>query len=116
MNAEKQYIQLQQDLKPYLPMLQKAADTVLDQDISRYPIFVVHRQDLELGIPLVAHGAQEPKWSIHITTLEELATKRLVEMDKVDGFRQVFKDPQDYLCLFAWNESDASFVFMPREA
>lgn len=116
MNPETPYIQLQQDLKPFMPLLQKAADTILDQDVSRYPIFVVHRYDLELGIPLVVHGESEPKWSINATTLEELVTKRLVETDKVDNFRQVYKDPQEFLCVFAWTEAAASFIFIPRSA
>jgi hypothetical protein len=115
MNQEQQYIQLKEDLKPYLTMLGKAADSILEQDISKYPIFVVHRYDLELGIPLVVHGDAEPRWSIHVTTLEELVTKRLVQEDKVDNFREVYKDPTDFLCLFAWNEANASFVFLPRK-
>ncbi len=114
MNQDQLYLQLQQDLQPYMPLLGKAADTILDEDISRYPIFVVHRYDLELGIPLVAHSESEPKWSIHVTTLEELVAKRLVEMEKVNSFRQVYKNPQEYLCIFIWTEAAASFVFLPR--
>lgn len=115
MNPEQPYIQLQQDVKKYLRMLGKAADSILEQEISKYPIFVVHRYDLELGIPLVVHGETEPKWSIHVTTLEELVTKRLVQEDKVENFREVYKDPTEFLCLFAWNEASASFVFLPRK-
>ncbi len=114
MKEDRLYFQMQQDLAPYLPMLGKAADAIVDQDVSRYPIFVVHRYDLELGIPLMAHGEAERKWSIHATTLEELVTKRLIQADKVAPFRQVYKNSQEYLCIFFWTEVDASFVFLPR--
>lgn len=114
MKPEAPYLRLQEDLKAYRALLSTAADTILDQDVSNYPIFVVHRHDLALGILLVAHDEPTPKWSVNVTTLEELATKRLVAMDKVDNFREVYKDPRAYFCIFVWNESDASFVFLPR--
>lgn len=115
MNAEATYIQLQQDLQPYLSMLGKAADTILDQDVSKYPIFVIHKFDeLELGIRLLERQEPNILWSIQVSTLEELTTKRLIEMGKVDHFREVFKDPLEYLCLFVLLDTGAHFVFLPR--
>ncbi len=110
------FLQLQRDMAPWLHMLGAAADTILDQDVSRYPIFITHRlEELELGIPLLQHDPATP-WSVHVSTLEELATKRLVDMTKVDDFRRVYRDPQDFLCLFVLDGQDARFVFMPRHS
>lgn len=114
MSTETQYTQLKEDLQTYLPLLGEAADTILDQDVSRYPIFVVHQlEELEIGISLLQRQEPQLNWSIQVTTLEELATKRLVEMEKVDRFREVYKNPREYLCLFVL-ATVAQFVFLPR--
>ena len=115
MNAEATYNQLQTELKPYFKLLGDAAETILDQDISKYPIFVVHKfEELELGIPLLQRAEPQIGWSVQASTLEELATKRLIEMSKVDHFREVYKDPREYLCLFVLMDGGANFVFLPR--
>lgn len=115
MSTETQYLQLQKDFQPYLAVLGAAADTILDQDVSRYPIFVIHQADeLEIGIPLLQAQPPQLHWSVQASTLEELATKRLIEMGKVDHFREVYKNAQEFLCLFVLTPTDANFVFLPR--
>jgi hypothetical protein len=109
------YQQLETDIKPYVPLMGKAADAILDQDISSYPIFVVHQFELELGILLVERQEGGAKWSINASTLEELAAKKVVEMSKVDQFRQIFKDPRANVCLFVLSDLGANFIFLPRE-
>lgn len=108
------YHQLEEEIKPYAALMGKVADSILDQDISSYPIFVVHQFELSLGIPLVERQEGGAKWSINASTLEELATKKVVEMSRVDSFRQVYKDPQDFLCLFVLSDLGANFIFVPR--
>ncbi len=116
MNAEATYTQLQQDLQPYFLMLGEAADAILDQDVSKYPIFVIHKFDeLTLGLSLLQRLEPVIHWSIQASTLEELVTKQLIEMEKVDHFRQVFKDPHEYLCLFVLLDTGAHFIFLPRQ-
>lgn len=107
--------QLETELKPYLPVMGKAADAILDQDISSYPIFVVHQITVDIGIPLLSHEAEGgPAWSVHASTLEELVTKKVVEVDKLDNFRQVYKDPRENLCLFVLSDLGANFMFISR--
>ncbi len=108
------YQQLEEEMAPYTGLMGKAADAILDQDISSYPIFVVHQFNLEIGIPILERRENGPKWSINASTLEELATKKIVEMDRVDNFRQVYKDPREFLCLFVLSDLGANFIFLPR--
>ncbi|MEQ8705145.1 MAG: hypothetical protein RIC19_14565 [Phaeodactylibacter sp.] len=107
---------LETELKPYLPTIGQAADTILDQDVSSYPIFIIHQMDsVDIGIPLLSHEAEDgPPWSVNASTLEELATKKVVEMAKVDAFRQVYKDPRENLCLFVLSDLGANFMFISR--
>lgn len=116
MKPESEYLQLEKELRPFQSLMAKATETILDQEVSSYPIFIIHRQGVNIGIPLLEPGKGGNPWGINASTLEELATKKVIAMEKVDGFREVYKNPQDYFCLFVLREEGASFVFMPREA
>lgn len=109
-----QYEKIKTDLLPHLGIMGQAADAILDQDISFYPIFVVHQHSVDIGILLLQKGESDAEWSLNVTTLEELATKNIIEMDRVDQFRQVYKNPKNYLCLFLISELGLNFVFIPR--
>ena len=47
------FIQIQEDLQDYVKTLEKAQQAILDQEVSKYPIFVVHQHEIELGVVLV---------------------------------------------------------------
>lgn len=106
--------QLQTDLAPYKTLMAKVADTILDQEVSSYPIMVLHRQQPEIGITVVDKEQQGGNWSVNASTLEEFAMKRLIEDEKLDTFRSVFKNPRKHLCIFVLHEDSAGFVFVPR--
>ena len=108
------YHLLEEELKPYIALMGKAADAILDQDISNYPIFVVHQHQVDMGILLLEKKPEGPKWSINASTLEELATKNIIEPSRVENFRKVYKDPEAHLCLFFLSELGANFIFIPR--
>ncbi len=116
MNTEGNFKALEKTIQPYKVLLSKAADAILDQDVSNYPIFAVSSAELNLGLPIVKGGEAnaDPLW-INATTLEELATKNIVEMSKVDNFRTVYKDPRDFFCLFLVEQGTAQFVFLPKD-
>ena len=48
MNTTK-YIQLEEEMEDYKAILAKATESIMDQDISKYPIFVAHQQEIEIG-------------------------------------------------------------------
>ena len=115
MQYPKEYNELAKKLAPYNLVMGNAADTILNQDVSSYPIFIIPSESIPLGIPIVEQTEEEPL-RIHASTLEELATKKVIEMSKVDHFREVYKDPAEFLCLFVVDAQEAKFVFIPRIA
>lgn len=106
---------LEQELMQFTAILGKAADTVLDQDISNYPIFVAHKQDVEIGIPIIDRSKENSEWNIHISTLEEFVSRSLIDPTKIDDFRKVYKPPTEQLCFFVLSEFGATFNFLPRK-
>jgi predicted nucleotidyltransferase component of viral defense system len=117
MLTEKAWNEFKQELEVYQVMLAQAADHIADQDISNYPVFVVYQQEEEsgLGLPVVAADAHSGKWSINVTTLEELVAKKVVAMEQVDRFRSLYKTHPADLCYLVWHEEKAQFVFIPRK-
>lgn len=106
---------LEQELQPYKAILSKAADAVIDQGVSNYPIFVVHQQEVSMGIPLVDKDKSKGNWSVNVSSLEEFVTKQLIDNTKVDNFRKTYKAPSEFLCLFVLSELGATFIFIPRK-
>lgn len=112
MDIKDQYNQLESQLKPLIPVIGKAADTILDEDVSKYPIFAVFKNELAIGLPLIERAA--PAWSVNASTLEEFATKNLIGPDKVENFQEIYKDPTNFVCLFVVDNGGATFIFLPR--
>ena len=94
-----QFLALQQQLQPYKKILAQAADVILDENVSKYPIFIIHQQELNMGVSLVEAG-EKIKWSVNASTLEEFVTKELIFMEKAQDFISTYKNPEENLCLF----------------
>ena len=108
------YQHIEQEVTPFIPTLQQAKETILDQEVSKYPIFVVHQHELEIGVTLI-EKCEESLWNNHASTLEEFVTKQIVQEDKVDEFRRVYKEHPDDFCLFVISELGANFIFLPSK-
>ena len=108
------YLQLEKELIPYKDIMNQAADSVLDHEVTKYPIFVVHQHSLEIGVALTSEDSDE-LWKVQVSSLEEFVSKQLIETNKVDSFRTIYKSPEKYFCLFVISELGAKFIFMPRK-
>ena len=112
-----QWHQLREDLGPYLPLLAQAADAVVDQGVSNYPLFVAYHGEevAALGLPVLREGTVGGSaWSINVSTLEELVTRNVIGTERVDNFRQLYRGRRGYLCFLIWQEDTANFAFLPR--
>ena len=116
MSQEALFKQLERELRQYKPIMEKAADSILDQEVSKYPIFIIHKGELAMGIQLLDKEKSKAEWSINASILEEFATKQIIQVDRIENFREIFKDPNENLCLFILSEAGANFIFLPRSA
>lgn len=114
MTETNNFQQLEKELQPYNTMLGAAADTIIEQEVSSFPIFVIHQHSVDIGIQMVEKDTVSGKWSVNASSLEEFVTKQIIQPEKVDDFKSVYKDPQNELCLFVLSELGAKFVFIPR--
>ena len=109
------YLQLEDDLRRYRKALNQAFEIMLDQEISLYPIFILHQQELEMGVPVIEAGENTGLWSVHASSLEEFVTKNLLHQEKLEEFKKLYKEHNHHLCIFVLSELGAQFIFYPRE-
>ena len=104
---------LEKNLEPYKKLMQKTTEVILDQEVSSYPVFVAHQEDsVEIGILL--YEKEEPgHWTIHASSLEELVARQVISEEKVENFKQVYKDPKEFACVFVVRKIGATFAFLP---
>lgn len=109
--AEK-LINLENELKKYRSVLVKAQEIILNKDVSKYPIFVFHQHDVEVGIPIVEKSKAKGNWNINASSLEEFNSKSLIPSENVEKFQEAYKDSDTHLCLFVISELGAQFIFL----
>ncbi len=115
MSKNLRYQQLKTELVIYKKAMTQAVDTILEKEVSKYPIMVAHQQELELGIPIVTTKTFPlGNWNIHASSLEEFATKQIITQERIQNFRGTYKSPKDFLCVFVLSELGANFLFLPR--
>ena len=112
------YVQLQNDIKPYHRPLQQAADTVVDEKVSNYPIFVAYAGEDTESVPGI-HVMEVPTdrhliWTVNVTTLEELVAKQVVTQEKIDPFRKVYRENGDSFCFLIFDEGGGRFGFVKK--
>ncbi len=107
---------LRRELKTYMPAIKNAADIIIVQEVSSYPIFVIHQHSVDIGINIVDKEKVNGDWSVNASSLEEFVAKQIITQEKVEEFSFLYKTHADELCLFVLNESGANFVFMPFES
>ncbi len=109
-----QFKVLEQELRTYKKALIEAADTIAEQDVSDYPIFVLFREEVEIGIPLIDRETVAGNWSVNASTMEEFIARQIIGNEKVESFKSLFESHDNHICLFVISEVGADFVFSPR--
>jgi hypothetical protein len=113
-NGKQPLVDIQRLLKTHRATLIQAADTIRSEDVSNYPIFVVAKTSVEIGIPLIAQADGSENWIANASTLEEFHARRIIEAENIDDFRQVYRRHADELCVFVLDtEGGANFIFIP---
>ena len=114
MNQTPLFKRLEKELANYKKTLSEAAEVIQVQDVSSFPIFVIHQNIVDIGINIVNKDNVKGNWSVNASTLEEFVTKQLIAEEKVEDFQTLFRYHQNDLCLFVLSELGANFIFLPK--
>lgn len=112
MNKAPQFKNLEKELQPYKRTMREAAEVITVQDVSNYPVFVVHQNTVDIGINIVDRDEVKGKWSVNASTLEEFVARQIVTPEKLEDFKVLYKTHAGDLCLFVLSELGANFIFL----
>lgn len=109
------YMSLRDELKQYMPLIGKASDEIIEKKVSKYPIFILSKEDIAMGVKLVRKGGLSGPWNVNASMLEEFVTKGIINKNSAPDFISTYRDPITYLCLFVLSDLGAQFIFLPRK-
>ncbi|MBN8651716.1 MAG: hypothetical protein J0L67_09825 [Cytophagales bacterium] len=78
-----------------------------------FPIFPISKEQLPIGQVLIPGGPMNLEWNYYASFLDEFLQRELVAPDKEEDFRNAYKDPDEFCCLFVVDKDFASFVYIP---
>ena len=93
-------------------LLKEASYQIKKRGFSEFPVFPISKTEMELGSLLYEKGHMEDnKWFYHASFMEEFIQRGLVENEA--DFKSVYKDADEFCCLFVVDPSFTNFVFIP---
>jgi len=99
----------------YEALMAEAFEGVINEGVSKYPVFVFHQQDVTVGIMIADRHSIIGDWSVNISTLEEFYIKGLVNIEKVEEIKAKMTGENPVYCCLILTEEKASIVFVPRK-
>ena len=111
-STEKLFL-IEQSIKKFIPIINKAADAMRENGMSQYPIFIMHKQVIALGLSLIERS-ENSEWAINVSNIEEFVSKQLIFENKVKEFKTTYKNPKEYNCFFVLSDLGAQFLFLAK--
>jgi len=104
---------LETDLRLYSESIREVAVEIMVEGLTSYPIFVAHQHEVKLGEVILNKDDLNTDWNINASTLEEFVEKGVIKKELRERFIDTFKNPHEFMCVFAIVPEGANFVFFP---
>lgn len=93
--------------------LKEAAYHVKKRGFSDFPIFPISKTEVPIGQLLIAKAELGTEWTYHITYIDEFVQLGIIEKENVSEFESVYKNPDEFCCLFVIDGDFTKFLFIP---
>jgi hypothetical protein len=110
---ESPLISLEKDLEFYADAIKEVAIEIMVEGISANPIFIAHQHEVNIGEVILNKEELNTNWTIQASTLEEFVEKGIISKEKKEPFLQVYKKPEDFMCVFVIVPEGANFIYYP---
>jgi hypothetical protein len=97
----------------------KVADTLKEASYQirkagfEFPIFPISKEDIPIGQLLIDKDSLSLTWNYYASFLNEFMQRELVGVEKEEEFKENYKDPDEFCCLFVVDKAFTNFVFIP---
>ncbi|MCV9387233.1 hypothetical protein [Reichenbachiella ulvae] len=93
--------------------LKEASYHIRDRGFSDFPIFPISKHEVSIGQVLFKAKELENEWNYSASYLDEFVQREVVQKDKVDLFKEAYKNPDEFCCLFVIDQEFTNFIFIP---
>lgn len=107
--------ELEQNLNIYKESIREISDEIIENKVSSYPLFIASREPVSLGKLILDKEELALEYSIFASTLEEFVARNIVTRDKLQAFKASYKNPAEFVCVFALLKDNAGFIYSPYD-
>lgn len=93
--------------------LKEAAYQIRKRGFSDYPIFAVSQREIPVGQLLIGPSELGNQWHYKASLLDEFIQRGLIGPESVELWKENYKQPEEYCCLFVVYNDFAGFVYIP---
>ncbi len=93
--------------------IKEASYQIRKRGFSDFPIFPISHQEIPLGQLLIPKEAMDIAWNFYATYLDEFVHRKLIDKNKQEAFKQIYKNPDEFCCLFVMDDAFTKFTFIP---
>lgn len=102
-----------QDFVRVSDQLKDASYQIRKRGFSENPIFVITNEEVDLGVLLIGSTEMTNRYNYRASYMQEFLDRKLIGEESVDLFKENYKNPEEYCCLFALIGDFSGFIFVP---
>lgn len=104
---------ISQDFIKVADQLKEASYQIRKRGFSEYPIFAVTNNEVDLGVLLIDSTELANNYVYKASYMQEFVDRNLIAPESVLLFRENYKNPEEFCCLFALIGEFSGFVYVP---
>ncbi len=113
-SSQKKLELLRKELTNTAVVLKVASQRLLGTKATQHPIFIAHTDGkISYGIEIIDGDEHDLKWSIRLATLEDFIDWQFIPKDRTEFFKETYKSPVDFACIFLASQDMGKFIFYP---
>ena len=105
--------EITQDFIKVSDNIKEASYQIRSKGFSDFPIFPVSKTDLPVGQLLYSRTDLSLEWNYYASYLDEFLQRELIDKEKEAAFRDSYKDPDEFCCIFLVDKQMTSFIYIP---
>jgi hypothetical protein len=102
-----------QDFVKISDNIKEASYQIRKRGFSEYPVFIIAKTEIPIGQLLFKKDEVHTTWNYYVTYVDEFVERKIIEKDKLDLFKEAYKNPEEFCCLFVIDEDFTNFVYIP---
>jgi len=93
--------------------LKEASYQIIKRKFSENPIFILTENPVEIGATLFHQNDFKTTYEYRASFLEEFISRNMIGEESIEFFKENYKDPEEYCCLFVIDQAFAGFIYLP---